>query len=102
MFQMSEQEAARLLRDVRSHFHEELDARVTTAIREILDSAEGDGRTRRVTVTSANLLDVLRSTVTNMAPDLDQVVKVRGSAALYDIPPDTFLMLCDAFGLGRD
>ena len=102
MFQMSEQEAARLLRDVRSHFHEELDARVTTAIREILDSAAGGEGSRRVTITSANLLDVLRSTVTNMAPDLDQVVKVRGSAALYDIPPDTYRMLCDAFGPGRD
>jgi hypothetical protein len=102
MFQMSEQEAARLLRDVRSHYHEELDARVTAAIREILESAAADDRTRRVTITSANLLEVLRSTVASMAPGLDQIVKVRGSAALYDIPPDTYLMLRDAFGLGSD
>jgi hypothetical protein len=101
MFQMSEQEATRLLRDVRSHYHEELDARVTSAIREILDSAAGDGRRRRVKITSANLLDVLRSTVTSRAPDLDQVVKVRASAALYDIPADTYLMLRDAFGLSN-
>jgi hypothetical protein len=102
MFQMSQQEAARLLRDVRSHYHEELDARVTTAIREILDCARGDGRTHRARITSANLLDVLKSTVASTAPDLDQIVKVRGSAALYDIPPDTYRMLCDAFGPGRD
>lgn len=101
LFQMSEREAARLLRNVRSHYHDELDARVTAAVRNILQSAKQADPNHRVRITSANLLDVLKSTVASMAPDLDQIVKVRGSAALYDIPPDTYLMLRDAFGLGR-
>jgi hypothetical protein len=102
LFQMSEREAARLLRNVRSHYHDELDARVTAAARKILRSAKQADDNRRVRITSANLLDVLKSTVASMAPDLDQIVKVRGSAALYDIPPDTYRMLCDAFGLGGE
>lgn len=102
LFQMSEREAARLLRNVRSHYHAELDARVTAAVRKILQSAQQADPSYRVRITSANLLDVLKSTVASMAPDLDQIVKVRGSAALYDIPPDTYAMLRDAFGVGRD
>ena len=99
MFQMSEQEAARLLRNVRSHYHEELDARVIVAVSRILDSAKLVEPNYRVRITSANLLDVVKSTVTSTAPDLDQIVKVRGSAALYDIPPDTYEMLRGSYGL---
>jgi hypothetical protein len=99
MFQMSEQEAARLLRNVRIHYHQELDDRVTAAIREILESADEEDGSFRVEVTSANLLDVLRSTVTSIAPDQKQIVKVRGLAAIYDIPPDTNDKLREFYGL---
>lgn len=102
MFQMSTQEAARLLRNVRSHYHEELDVRVAAAVRAILESAIKTNGKFRIQVTSANLLDVLRSTVTSVAPDLDQIIKVRASAALYDIPPDTYIKLREAYDLDRD
>jgi hypothetical protein len=98
MFQMNAQEAARLLRSVRARYHAELDTRVNAAAKHILESAKLDGDNFRVQVTSSNLLDALRSTVTSRAPNLDQIAKVRGSAASYDIPPDTYPMLCKAFG----
>ena len=99
MFQMTEQEAGRLLRHVRSHYHAELDARVRTEVQGILQSAEQNKGGYCVQVTSANLLDALRSTVTSVAPDLNQIIKVRGSAALYDIPPDTYSKLCEFYGV---
>jgi hypothetical protein len=100
MFQMSRQEAGRLLRNVRVHFHAELDSRVKAAVREILVSAKKTNGNYQTKITSANLLDVLKSKVTSAAPDLDQIVKVRGSAALYDIPPDTYKKLCEIYGTG--
>ena len=99
MFQMSGQEAGRLLRNVRAHYHAELDSRVRVAVREILEPAKYVKGNYRIQVTSVNLLDVLKSTVTRVAPNLDQIVKVRGSAALYDIPPDTYKKLCELYGV---
>lgn len=99
MFQMSGQEAGRLLRNVRAHYHAELDSRVKTAVREILESAKLVKGNYQIQITSANLLDVLKSTVASAAPNLDQIVKVRGSAALYDIPPDTYKRLCEIYGV---
>lgn len=97
MFQMSGQEASRLLRNVRAHYHAELDSRVKAAVREILESAIDVKGNHRIQITSTNLLDVLKSTVASVAPDLDQIIKVRGSAALYDIPPDTYKKLCQIY-----
>ena len=98
MFQVNEQEARRLLRNVRARYHAELDSRVKAAAKQILESARVVENNFRVQVTSSNLLDALRSTVTSRAPNLDQIAKVRGSAALYDIPPDTYAKLCEAYG----
>jgi hypothetical protein len=98
MFQMNQLEAGRLLRNVRARYHAELDSRIKTAAKTVLESAWQVQGNFRVQVTSSNLLDDLRWTVTTRAPDLDQIVKVRGSAALYDIPPDTYPKLCEAYG----
>jgi hypothetical protein len=99
MFQMNGQEASRLLRNVRTHYHAELDSRVKGAVRKILESARDVRGSHQIQVTSANLLDVLKSTVASVAPDLDQIAKVRGSAALYEIPPDTYKKLCEVYGI---
>lgn len=98
MFQMSGQEAGRLLRNVRAHYHADLDSRVKAAVRKILESAKNVKGSYRIEITSLNLLDALKWTVTSVAPNLDQIVKVRGSAALYDIPPDTYKKLCEVYG----
>jgi hypothetical protein len=98
MFQMNHLEAGRLLRNVRARYHAELDSRVKAAARKILESANQVEGNFRVQVTSSNLLDALQFMVTSRAPNLDQIGKVRGSAALYDIPPDTYTKLCEAYG----
>jgi hypothetical protein len=98
MFQLNESESRRLLRGVRSRFKSELDARVSTAIVALLESAtKPDEDSFRVQLTSDNLLEALRMAVTINAPQLDQIVKVRGSAGLYDIPVDTYTELCREF-----
>jgi hypothetical protein len=97
MFQMNEQEAARLLRNVRARYHAELDSRVSEAVKDILEAAQSVQGNFRVKVTSHNLLDALRVTVTSRAPNLGQIAKVRGLAALYDIPPDTYPILCEEY-----
>jgi len=67
MFQVNEQEARRLLRNVRARYHAELDSRVKAAAKHILESAQPVEENLRVQVTSSNLLDALRSTVTSRA-----------------------------------
>ncbi len=98
MFQLNDTEARRLLRSVRAKYRVELDARVANAAATILENAvEQDSGDYRVQLTSENVLEALRLTVTIRAPQLDQIVKVRGSAGLYDIPPDTYAILCQEF-----
>jgi len=98
MFQLNESESRRLLRGVRSRFRSELDNRVATSIVSLLESAtKPDDDNRRVQLTSENLLDALKMSVTINAPQLDQIVKVRGAAGLFDIPIDTYNNLCDQF-----
>ncbi|HUZ40844.1 MAG TPA: hypothetical protein VMU68_05580 [Acidimicrobiales bacterium] len=98
MFQLNESEARRLLRGVRSRFRSELDDRVATSVVALLQSAkkQNDGNFR-VQLTSDNLLDALKMAVTVNAPQLDQIIRVRGAAGLYDIPPDTYGELCKEF-----
>ena len=102
MFQLNETESRRLLRGVRSRFRSELDNRVAASVVALLESATRHGDDDyRVQLTSDNLLEALRLSVTINAPQLDQIVKVRGAAGLYDIPVDTYNELCDQFGATR-
>jgi hypothetical protein len=102
MFQLNESESRRLLRGVRSRFRSELDNRIAASVVALLESAtKHDDNNYRVQLTSDNLLDALRLSVTINAPQLDQIVKVRGAAGLYDIPVDTYNELCDQFKATR-
>lgn len=100
LFQVTESTARRMLRNVRTRYRAELDGRVRESLRRLLESAvrQDPSGQCRVQVTSENLLEALRLTVTVNAPQLDQIAKVRASAALFDVPPDTYKMLCDEFG----
>lgn len=91
-FQLTETQSRSLLRNTRTKYRFNLDTALKATIRSLLATAtqtESDGP-YRIVITSENLLEELRLVVAVEAPELDQISKVRGSAGVYEVPPDTW------------
>ena len=98
-FQLTETQSRSLLRNTRTKYRFELADALKNTIRELLGNAtqaDEDGP-YRIVITSENLLEELRHVVAVEAPQLDQISKVRGSAGVYEIPPDTWDVLTQHF-----
>lgn len=102
MFQLTESDSRRLLRNVRTKFRFELENELLNTIRSTLQSAtQHSGGDYRVVITSENILEELKQKVSVIAAELDQIQKVKNSAGVFVIPEDTFNCLCDAYGINE-
>ncbi len=99
LFQLTESGSRTLLRNVRTKYKYELESELHNSIVELLESANHKKSTYRVVICSDNLLEELKQMVSIKAPYLDQIAKVRNSAGVYNIPEDTFEILCQEYGV---
>lgn len=100
-FQLTEAQSRSLLRNTRTKYRFDLDTALTATIQALLNTAtqtEADGP-YRIVITSENLLEELRHVVAVEAPQLDQISKVRGSAGVYEVPPDTWDVIRHHYGM---
>jgi hypothetical protein len=102
IFQLTESESRALLRNVRTRFKFDLKEELVFTVRETLLTATMNNGNYRVIIQSENILEELRQTVAVKAPQLDQISKVKNSAGVYNIPEDTFVVLCDQYEISLD
>lgn len=99
MFQITASASRTLLRHTRTKYRFELQEELLNTVRSILKSARLINGAYRVAIPSDNILEELKTTVAIQAPQLEQISKVKNSAGVYNIPEDTFDVLCDYYGV---
>jgi hypothetical protein len=99
LFQLTEKGSCTLLRNVRTKFKYELETPLNNTIINLLITAEKKNGNYRVVIKSENILELLKHVVSNRAPRLEQISKVKNSAGVYNIPEDTFEELCSHYGI---
>ncbi len=99
MFQLTESGSRTLLRNVRAKFKYELEEVINNSVKKILEKPKKSGDNYRFIIRSENILEEIKQVVSVEAPELDQIQKVKNSAGVYTIPPDTYSKLCDHYSL---
>lgn len=99
MFQLTSSGSRSLLRDVRTKYKYDLENELKNTINDILIGANLNNGVYRVVIQSDNILEELKQTVSIKAPNLDQISKVKNSAGVYNIPEDTYEVLCNEYGI---
>jgi len=97
LFQITQSASRTLIRNVRTKFKYDLEEEVKHTIQEILKTAVWKNKEYRIVVRSENILEELQQTVSIVAPELEQITKLRGSAGIYRVPEDTFELLANQF-----
>lgn len=98
-FQFTESSSRALIRNVKTKYKFNLEHELQATMRSVLLSARIVGGNYRVVVSSESILEELRQTVSLRAAHLDQISKVKNSAGVYNIPEDTFAVLCQNYGV---
>jgi hypothetical protein len=98
-FQLNESSSRALIRNVKTKFKFNLEGEIQATMKSVLLSARVVGGNYRVVVNSESILEELRQTVSLKAAHLDQISKVKNSAGVYNIPEDTFAILCEIYGV---
>lgn len=99
LFQLTDSDSRRLVRNVRTKFRFELEEEIINITRAILRRGRAHNGDYRVVITSNNILEELKQKVSVIAPELNQIHKVANSTCVYNIPEDTFLRLCGVYGI---
>lgn len=99
MFQLTDTGSRSLLRNARTKFRYEVETELHNTVRTTLRTARRRGEEYRVVIQSENILEELRQIVSIKAPTYDQITKVKNSAGVYSIPDDTFVLLCECYGV---
>lgn len=101
IFQLTESGSRSLLRNVRTRFKFDLKEEMDFTIKSTLLQAVSTNDSYRVVIQSDNILEELRQVVSMKGAKLEQISKVKGSAGLYNIPEDTFDLLCTNYNISR-
>ncbi|MFC5604718.1 hypothetical protein [Sporosarcina koreensis] len=101
IFQLTESGSRSLLRNVRTRFKFDLKEEMEYTIKNTLLQAVSANDSYRVVIQSDNILEELRQVVSMKGAKLEQISKVKGSAGLYNIPEDTFDLLCANYNISR-
>lgn len=84
-----------MIRNVLTRYARELEDSLESTLRRLLDTAERDseGDAWKVVIQSDNALERINRIIASEAPTLDPVRKVRNSARVYRIEPDSYEVL---------
>lgn len=97
IFQLTESNSRALLRNVKTKYKFNLEQELLTTMKLTLLTSVIVGGNYRVVISSESILEELRQTVSLRAAHLDQISKVKNSAGVYNIPEDTFAVLCQHY-----
>ena len=103
MFQLTQSQSRGLIRSVMARFRYELEAEIRNTLAAHVRNAnlyeDGVIREYRVVIQSKYVLDELNRIVGGIAPNLDQIRKVRNTSSTYAISEDTYQKLREHFQL---
>lgn len=101
LFQTSATESRARIRSVTSKFQRGLEEQIRGSIQALLQAAEFNGEEDRheIEVNNQAVIDLLNSTLAERNGRLQQVSKVRGSAASYSMTPASYAELCTHYGV---
>ena len=101
LFQTSATESRARIRSVTSKYQRGLEEQIRGSLREVLQNAEHNDDEGRweLEINNQAIIDLLNSTLADRNGRLQQVTKIRGSAASYSMPEASYDELCDHYGL---
>ena len=103
MFQLTQSQSRGLIRSVMARFHYELEEEIRNTLAMHIRNAnsydDGTIREYRVVILSKYVLDELNRIIGGIAPNLDQIRKVRNTSSTYAISEDTYQKLRNYFQL---
>ena len=99
MFQLTQSQSRSLIRSVMARFRYELEDEIRNTLVEHVRRAElnNDMQEYRVVIHSDNVLDELNRIIGSIAPNLDQIKKVRNTSRTYAISEDSYDALINHF-----
>jgi len=98
MFQLTNTGSRSLLRNVRTKFRFNLEYEINNTVSSILSSARIQrDESYNVIIQSDNILEELKRVADIEAIELQPIVKVKNSNGVYNIPPDTYNVLCEHY-----
>lgn len=92
MFQLTQSQSKSLIRSVMARFRYELEEEIRNTLVEHIKRAEinNDAGEYRIVIHSDNVLDELNRIIGSIAPNLDQIKKVRNTSRTYAISEDSY------------
>lgn len=101
MFQLTPQKSRSLIRNVTTRFKYDLENELDNTLKETISSAEWVNQENEfhIVIKSNNVIEQLNRIIASLAPDLDLIRKVRFQAGIYLVSDDSFMLLCQEFGV---
>lgn len=92
-----------LIENVCVRYKHELNQEILNTIHTTLKEArfKADVRAYYIPINSGFILEELKQTVSDNAPQLDQISKKRGAAGTYCVSMDTYVFLCEYYGIEK-
>jgi len=92
MFQLTQSQSRSLIRSVMARFRYELGEEIRNTLVEHIHRAQfnQDAREYRIVIHSRNVLDELNRIIGGIAPNLDQIRKVRNMSRTYAVSEDSY------------
>lgn len=99
LFQTSASESRARIRSVTSKYQRGLEEQIKSSLREVLSDAERNDDEERweIEVNNQAVIDLLNSTLADRNGRLQQVTKIRGSAASFSMPDSSYDELCQYY-----
>lgn len=99
IFQLTESSSRSLIRNVKTKFKFNLEEELKATMKNVLLTARVVRENYIVVINSESILEELKNIVSTKAAHLNQISKVKNSAGVYNIPEDTFVVLCQNYGV---
>lgn len=100
LFQCTQSQSRSLLRAVMSKYQYELSSAIATSLKRAVESVHKDGNgTWVVTVKSENIIAELNKELASIDGGQDEVIRLAGKLATYELQPAAYAALCKKFDL---